>query len=238
MWIDSEKKKKEEKSEEAKEEMVQAVWVVIDIRKIITKTGKQMMFLKCEWYDYDFEVVIFPKDVDKFKDKLEVDKIVIVNWNLWINFEFWRKSIQARDIKIATISMIREQAKDLWLFNNIKRFTNKSLNKLEDLNKLEEIEKNKEEYDNKCIIIKEDFDKKLEEKIENNRAENPEQIMEDKYVIKIPNNAIKQDLLDLKEFMQTQETWFIKVFINLKWQDIDTKISLGDLNWLTEWVNK
>ena len=230
MWIDSEKKKKEEKSEEAKEEMVQAVWVVIDIRKIITKTGKQMMFLKCEWYDYDFEVVIFPKCVDKFKDKLEVDKIVIVNWNLWINFEFWRKSIQARDIKIATISMVREQAKDLWLFNNIKRFTNKSLNKLE------EIEKDKEECDNKCIIIKEDFDKKLEEKIENNRAENPEQIMEDKYVIKIPNNAIKQDLVDLKEFMQTQETWFIKVFINLKWQDIYTKISLGDLDWLKEWV--
>ena len=210
--------------------MVQAVWVVIDIRKIITKTGKQMMFLKCEWYDYDFEVVIFPKGVDKFKDKLEVDKIVIVNWNLWINFEFWRKSIQARDIKIATISMVREQAKDLWLFNNIKRFTNKSLNKLE------EIEKDKEECDNKCIIIKEDFDKKLEEKIENNRAENPEQIMEDKYVIKIPNNAIKQDLVDLKEFMQTQETWFIKVFINLKWQDIYTKISLGDLDWLKEWV--
>ena len=210
--------------------MVQAVWVVIDIRKIITKTGKQMMFLKCEWYDYDFEVVIFPKGVDKFKDKLEVDKIVIVNWNLWINFEFWRKSIQARDIKIATISMVREQAKDLWLFNNIKRFTNKSLNELE------EIEKDKEECDNKCIIIKEDFDKKLEEKIENNRAENPEQIMEDKYVIKIPNNAIKQDLVDLKEFMQTQETWFIKIFINLKWQDIYTKISLGDLDWLKEWV--
>jgi len=44
---------------------------------------------------------------------LEVDKIIIVNGNLGINFEYARKSIQARDIKVATISMVREQAKDL-----------------------------------------------------------------------------------------------------------------------------
>jgi hypothetical protein len=51
--------------------------------------------------------------VDKFKDKLEEDKIVIVNGVLGINFEYNRKSVQARDIKVATISMVREQAKDL-----------------------------------------------------------------------------------------------------------------------------
>jgi hypothetical protein len=32
---------------------------------------------------------------------------------LEINFEFKRKSIQARDIKIASITQVREQAKDL-----------------------------------------------------------------------------------------------------------------------------
>jgi hypothetical protein len=58
-------------------------------------------------------VVIFPKDVDKFKDKLDLDKIVIVNGTLGINFEYGRKSIQARDIKVASISIVREQAKDL-----------------------------------------------------------------------------------------------------------------------------
>jgi len=38
-----------------------------------------MMFLKCEGFDYEFEVVIFPKDVEKYQDKIDVDKIVIVN---------------------------------------------------------------------------------------------------------------------------------------------------------------
>jgi hypothetical protein len=47
-----------------------------------------MIFLKCEGFDYDFEVVIFPKDVDKFKDKIDIDKIVIVNGTLVINFEY------------------------------------------------------------------------------------------------------------------------------------------------------
>ena len=229
MWIDAEKKKKEEKKKEPKkerkEEITQAVWVVVDLRKIITKTGKQMMFLKCEWFDYDFEVVIFPRDIDKFKDRLEIDKIVIVNWVLWINFEYNRKSVQARDIKIATISMVREQALDLWLFDNTKRYVNKSLNEAS------EEEKEKEET---CSKLPENFDEKLEEKINENKLEEKDQVG-DKYIIKIPNNAVKQDLVDLKAYMQSLKPWFIKIFITLKWQDIDTKISLYDLKELKKW---
>jgi DNA polymerase III alpha subunit len=38
-----------------------------------------MMFLKCEGYDYEFEVVIFSKDVEKYEEKIDNYKIVIVN---------------------------------------------------------------------------------------------------------------------------------------------------------------
>jgi hypothetical protein len=38
--------------------------------------------------------------------------------------------------------------------------------------------------------------------------------------------------------MLTQDTWFIKIFIRLKWQEIDTKISLANLEWLKNWINK
>jgi hypothetical protein len=38
--------------------------------------------------------------------------------------------------------------------------------------------------------------------------------------------------------MQTQDSWFIKIFINLKWQEIYTKINLSSLNWLKDWINK
>lgn len=43
----------------------------------------------------DFEAVIFPKDVETYKDKILLDRIVIVTGSLDINFEYKRKSIRA-----------------------------------------------------------------------------------------------------------------------------------------------
>jgi len=94
------------------------------------------------------------------------------------------------------------------LFNDVKRYTNKALNEIEDASpqSYPSDERVQEQYceDDKCAIMPENFDEKLEEKIENNKAEKEEQIMDNKYVINIPNNAVKQDLIDLKVFMQTQ----------------------------------
>lgn len=94
-----------------------AVWVVKDMRKVATKTGWTMMFLYCEWYDADFEVTIFTKDYEKYKDKVAVDKIVIVNGVLKVNLEYKRKSITPRDLRFVSITQVREQAKELWLFD-------------------------------------------------------------------------------------------------------------------------
>lgn len=233
MWLDENWKiKKPLKKEAPKEEFIQAVWVIVDLRKIITKTWKQMMFLKCEWFDYDFEVVIFPKDIDTYKDKLSVDKIIIVSGSLDINFEYKRKSIRSRDIKIATITMVREQSVDLWLFDKSKRFVNLDLNEIKE----EEINIEKNEEDEKCSIINENFEEKLEEKINNSKTENIKQLDNQKFVIDIPSNAIKTDLHDLKSFLEEEKKWGINIFINLKWQEIDTKISLSDLDWLKGWI--
>ena len=238
-------KKKVVKKERPKDEIVQGVGVIVDLRKIVTKTGKQMMFLKCEGFDYDFEVVIFPKDIDKYKDKLDIDKVVIVNGALSINFDYGRKSIQARDIKIATISQVREQARDLWLFDGSKRYINKDLNEStseeikESNGKKDQVNSEGRESDlgwESCAVMPENFEEKLEEKIQQHQAEKQEKVMDEKYVIDIPTHAVKQDLLDLKTFMQTLETWFIKVYINLKGQEIDTKISLENIDALKDWV--
>ncbi len=232
-WKDAEQKKKDKKDE--KEEVVQAVGVIIDIRKIITKTWKTMMFLKCEWFDYDFEVVLFPRDLDKYKEKVEEDKVIIVNGTLDVNFEYGRKSIRTRDMKFASIAMIREQATDLWLFNTWKRFLHKHLNDTADL---ENSESNESESGG------EKFDENLEEKINIGKQAKELQLVAldpevlHKFVVDIPHSAMKQDLHELKEFLLTQHSWDIKVFINLKWQEISTKISVEDIGWLEEWMNK
>ncbi len=221
---------------EKKEEVVQAVWVIIDIRKVVTKTWKIMIFLKCEWFDYDFEVVVFPKDVDKYKDKLAIDKIVIVTWTLDINLEYKRKSIRARDIKIATISQVREQAKDLSLYDDKKRLINIDLNKTdEDSDSISSPShselKEEQNEDN-------EFEEKLEHDISMHKTVKDKQIMDEQYVVSIPNHAQKQDLLDLKDFLESEEKGFIKVFIELKWQKIDTKISVLSVEWVKAWEEK
>ncbi len=232
MWLDASNEKPKKKTNAYNnEEIVQAVWVVVDLRKIVTKTGKQMMFLKCEWFDYDFEVVIFPKDIEKYKDKLDIDKIVIVNGSLDINFEYKRKSIRSRDIKVASISMVREQAQDMGLFDKSKRYVNINLNEIKE----EDIQDAKN--NDKCSVIKENFEDSLDNKIFANKQE-PEGQLPEKFVIDIPSNAVKQDLHDLKIFLSNQESWYTKIYINLKWQEIDTKLSINDLvtlkNWITE----
>ncbi len=227
----SKNEKLKPKKEKQKEEIVQAVWVVVDLRKLITKTWKQMMFLKCEWFDYDFEVVIFPKDIDKYKDKVEIDKIIIVNGNLGINFEYARKSVQARDIKVATISMVREQAQDLWIFDNSKRFINKNLNEIKEDEEKEKLEN----CNNNCEKLPENFEESLEEKIITNKTEKEQKFL-NKYIIDIPKNAKKEDLLDLKEFLNKQESWFTKIFINFNWNEIDTKVELESVDNLEDWI--
>ena len=224
MWLD-EKSKDNKKSEKKKLynewEVCQVVWVITDFRKIFTKTWKPMMFLKCEWYDYEFEVVLFAKDVDKYEEKIETFKIIIVNWTLDVNLEYSRKSVRPRDVKVASISQVREQAKDMWLFDKeIKRFRNKNLNGVID----------EENLDNPLTP--------LSGGIESLSSHDKGNWGVSEYIINIPENAKKQDLIDLKEFLGWEKHWNIEIFINLKWNKISTKISIDSILNLKDWIKE
>ncbi len=190
-------------NEEIKKLKTEAIWVIIDFRKIITKNWKNMMFLKCEWFDYDFEITIFDKDYLNYKDKIEIWKIAIVKGFLNINLEYTRKSIYIRELQLLTLTQIRQQARDMELLNNSRRkiitiFTN--------------IEK--EKWKDKEIKT---------EKI-------------NKYIIKILKGTVKQDLIDLKNYLGSEIPWKIKIFILLQWKEIDTKYSISDLKALKKWI--
>jgi hypothetical protein len=53
--------------------------------------------------------------------------------------------------------------------------------------------------------------------------------------VSIPTSASKQDLLDLKDFLADLDKWDIGIFIELRWQEIDTKFSIEDLDKLKIW---
>ena len=217
-----ENKEKKKKNSFNNQEQAQVIGVITDFRKIFTKTGKPMMFLKCEWYDYNFESVLFEKDIEKYQDKIDIYKIVIINWSLDINLEYSRKSIRPREIKIATITQVREQAKDMWLFDqDIKKFKNNNLNKVQDE------ENSLNDCESKCEVYSDNFEDRLEEKIEDNLKE---------FIIDIPKKAKKQDLIDLKEFLSMEEKGELEIFILLNWQKISTKMKLKNLERLKKWI--
>ncbi|MDD5769952.1 MAG: hypothetical protein PHE25_03210, partial [Candidatus Gracilibacteria bacterium] len=205
--------------------IVQTVGYIKSIRKMMTKSGGNMVFLYCESFNYDFEITIFPKDYDKFADKIEIGKIIIVSGGLNINTEYKRKAILARDIKSLTLTQVREQAISLGLFDN-KKFNSFLKNNLvgkveEDKEKSKIILEGNIEEENNENILNEDF------------IEIKEEI--DKYLINIPSTVKKEKLIELKSFMLGLETGNIKVFLDLKGQEIDTKISLKNIKKLQNW---
>jgi len=102
-------------------DFVQVVWIITDIKKIMTKTSKFIFFIKWVSYNYNFELSIFQDWNEQLLSKLELDKFIIASWFLNINFEFRRKGIQVRNFNILSISQARKEAIDLQMFDNNKK---------------------------------------------------------------------------------------------------------------------
>jgi hypothetical protein len=164
---------------------------------------------------------------------MEADKIIIVSGWLNINAEYKRKAILARDIKSLALTQVREQAQSLWLFDNKKYNSFTKNDVLKQAQTSQEIppsnnESQEENQESDFVEIQENSPPTcgvFEEKI-------------DKYIIQIPPTTQKENLLKLKEFMFGLEKWDIKIFLSLKWQEIDTKLSLAKFDEIYDFEKK
>ncbi|NDK08151.1 DNA polymerase III subunit alpha [Candidatus Gracilibacteria bacterium] len=217
-----------------REKPVKTIGVITDVRKIITKTGKNMVFLTCEGFDYDFEVTIFDREFNDVKDSIAIGKIILVEGNLNIDLEYGRRAVGSRKSIIITLSKVRDQARDLSMFDNFKRG-------IRIVNKSETIVSNEVKYETAEI-------KEIKTNTENGDSESEEEVVENnciciendeinniEYIIPIPTHAKKTDLQDLKTFLQTLKTGKTQVFIDLKGQKIDTKISVSEIDKIVSW---
>ena len=126
--------------------------------------------------------------------------------------------------------MIREQARDLGIFDWSKRFINNELNAIKDEDESigeEKIKNNSEKYS----VLPENFDEKLEKEISENKW-----IEIQEFIVNIPPIAKKEDLFDFKDFLQKQEIWEIKIILDLRGQKKDTNISIKNLGNLKNWI--
>lgn len=252
--------KKDEKAfkDKLQKEQLSVVGIILDMRKIITKTGKNMMFLYCEGFDYDFEVTIFDKDYAEYKDKLDIGKVVIVEWNLDVNFEYGRKNIRSRKIIIASLTQVRDQAKDMWLMDDVKRkmlwaqnletsspHSPQGEGGITDAASLSSQESTLSyaradpEFKSEVSWEKDsNFEEDLETKISENKTEkqekNKSQILE-KYIIEIPKWTWLDQIHALKDFLSSQSPWATSIYILLSGKEIDTKFSLESIENLKAW---
>jgi len=81
-----------------------------------------MVFLMCESDAYDFEVTIFQKDAPKYLPDLEVGKFIIVTGGISVNEKFGRRTILAKEMKIVSLSFVREHARKVECFQENVRY--------------------------------------------------------------------------------------------------------------------
>jgi DNA polymerase III alpha subunit len=161
-----------------------------------------MIIAKCENFDSDFEITIFPKDFEKYKDTEMLDRVVFVEGNLAINTEFERKSVLASKLNFLGITDFRMQVKESGYADGIKFNKFLQIANLSDEKKELESVKKGEKNDEKMEEKVEKIDKKVEkneEKMFQNEIKSEEVLTE--YVIVIPKNAKKEDLPDMKNFL-------------------------------------
>ncbi len=217
--------KKDEKKfkQQLEKQQLSAIGVIVDTRKIITKNGKNMMFLYCEGYDYDFEVTLFEREYLQYKDDIEIGKIIIAEGTLGVNFDYKRKTIRARKLTLINLTTVREQARSMGMFNNKKR----TLLWLH----VEEVQT----WDEK-------FELQLEKKIRQHKSPKPSLIMNntplEKYTIPIPTGTQLEKIHELKDFLQEQPVWQTHVYIYLSGKEVYTKFAIQDIGSLESWIEQ
>ncbi len=221
---EAEAPKKEEKKKDKRKDAprVRFIGLVTSIRKIQTKTGKLMMVATCESTSFHFTIVVFPKEYEKFAPLIEENKIVLVEGNFQGNEQMEEISILPNAIKSTTITYVRAQAQEVWLFD-----PNDKVSFFQDHGD----EEKTEQQEDKSQVIS---DKRQEEVIEpETRDSKPET---NKYLIHIPPHATKDNLLELKSFLQDEVPGDIRIWLNIRGQEVDTKIAIMNTESLDSWI--
>ncbi len=199
--------------EEEREESIyaQLIWVVGNVRKMQTKSWGMMMVATVETIGFDFRIVIFPKEYEKYESKIEEDMIVVVDGRIKFDREsgevsifpsagFGKKRMESEGaVKCFSITVFREMA--------LARSPYSASSKDERKTEVSEVP----------------F-------LPQNSGAN--------YIIDIPSFWTKEDLLDLRDYLSKAEVGLTPVWIRIYGLEKDTKFSVASLPDLEVWLGK
>lgn len=220
---------------------VRLIGLVTSVRQVQTKTGKMMAIATCDSFDFKFTVLVFSKEYEALGPLLEEDKILLVEGIFRGNEENGEMAVTAQTIRPSTITSIRQQAKDMNLFDskalvNLSGFTEEiaeaNSGEMEKKKETETQEASKEMFIEPEIESDESEDEESVGADPSVRPEdNPEEIASSlqekspltpltkggddegvggiekhiiitKYIIQVPSSACRQDLVDLKSYLE------------------------------------
>ncbi len=193
--------KEKEKKEES--HFAQLIGVIQNVRKMQTKSGGMMLIAVVESVGFDFRIVIFPREYEKYESKIIEDQIVVVEWRLKFDDEsdeisifpsagFGKKaSTETGSIKCFSISAFREFAKS--------SLTPAEVQSLPESRWVSDYHR---------------------------------------YMIEVPSFWTKDDLLDLKVFLEQSPVGPIAVWIRVHGAEKSTKFSIASIEALESWIQK
>ena len=96
---------------------IEAIGLVVGMKKIVNKSGNPMVFLRLEGMQCSYEATIFARERETVAHKLQEYCVAIITGTFSVHLESGRKGIRVQTIKVATIEQVRAQATEMDLMD-------------------------------------------------------------------------------------------------------------------------
>ncbi len=193
------------KKDQKQKPIVQLIGYVENIRKIQTKKGDNMLIVSCSGLDWKFTTVVFPKFYANVAPHIVEWEIICVKWKLSFKPEMREISLEAEQVRRATISQLRQAARAEWLFQITTTDQTVSSAPIS-----EKIDWDISPQD--VSILFPDLDHQFVCEIQKNVL-----------TIKLAKDTSRETLLSIRELLEKYPEWTYHVFIDIDGQKIDTK---------------
>jgi hypothetical protein len=175
-----------------------------------------MLIVACSAIDWKFTTVVFPKFYWNVAHHIVEWEIICVKWKLSLKPEMREISLEAEQVKRATISQLREAAKTEWLF--WEEESSDSTSQAAVSSEKEKIDKEISEEEPTISQLFPSLDTQFVCDLEGNTL-----------VMKLSKETSRETLLEIKNILESFPLWKYHVWLDIAGQRIDTKKSIFSL---------
>jgi len=225
-----------QKKEQKQKPIVQIIGYVDTIRKIQTKKGDNMLIVSCSSVDWKFTAVVFPKFYWLVAHHIVEWEIILVKWKLSLKPEMREISIEAEQVKRATISQLRQAAEMEGLFwdEELIQDTIEITSKKNDTAKI--VPKQTESKETEEILSEKDHTHTSSQSAEDVFKLFP--LLDSQFVCALEGNCLtiklspetpRETMLKIKDILETFPVWNYPVWLDIAGKRIYTKKDIAPI---------